>query len=1387
MFDSKKIFYIVFSFVIVVEIVVLGIVLGSYFSNSNKVIENTQNQRKIISIIYRDTNIEYLKKKFSLIIEDAFLIMKTYDNVVKWGINNLVNKSEKINKEQNFTVYNYTYEDEKIIPGYLMNESDYKKSWYIEKDPQKRLEGFYIYNRNETFNDTTQFQLNNTLVTQKIITNLFKKYFQWKDKIYVNVEFIYLSFSSTGFFYKYPLVYSNSAYAEYESAACLDGKKNITKIKGYDPRCRPFFIKANNSSLRITITEPYKFQSGIYGNDICIKSKKENINDYYDFEYLLCYAFSFYDYYIFKSQISQILNKTETQIYLVYVEKEKDKIIKIKVVFNSEYYPNELTCVEAASEKYSCEPIDFFNVLYKKILDELAASLNQSQNDQEKVEQYLKNYEILQTYYNESVYEQIKKIIGVDPQELLQINLDNVNEAKYDSNFFFSIPEIEIGNINTNNNITITNTAYTKTFYLFPLIGGFNYSVIDEGYKLIENNDTQNFNYYIITVEGGRVINNSTTNFKVVVVIEICLFFIYLFFLDTLIWVVFCIFYYYFYHGILLPLKKMVKLYLNIGKITAISESKTSSEIKINKAFNSFQILKSFTIPTQTNQKKKETKVKSCLSRISNFKGWLSDIIDDIFRMSDYKDISDALTSLQAINLILQFNDTELTGVHIQRTESFSKMANFTDAIEYLMERFYSGEKNVEDLQFPMIKLIIEKMFIAVLKDKNNSINSIEGFYNKITTAVRRTKAEMKVSMRDKKNFENKEEIDNSMEILKKLENNLLYYFYTFKALKIEGDRNQNEEQEENFILSKYNPDEEENRCLNILKKNEESYLRNPNKKWNKKINENDFGTNSKTLQIAQGNIFLNDYLEEGEEIKILRLTETLEQYLTANSVTTILSRSDCDQSDFESNFVNTLDEKKIMRNRRIAKMIKLLKNISVKCILSRLYILTSENQRGLAIYEEIFSTLKQFEKFVLVESNVYKNTPRNGGSIFGKDKEALISLSKWKFTSFALLTCEVLFFEKILYLLTLIQKKYGQIKNELFIFLNILDLGPIYTVPIKKSIINKLTLFVKSDQKKKLYSCGLENNDFSLATTTNLLQTNNDYIDIQRALYKLITLRNVTIKTTKKKILFVFDLDNKFLKDKIFKEILLHHFQKNNKLNEYSFHYTYFTKKLHILTNTNFKDIEINDTKFVKNYLKNIPLGEMEQVFCGEDESEKRTKILADFFFNVMSKEFIQKNRKRASIIRKPKEVYRADKALYHAAVFGIENEIKNLNNLTTSPSTYNKYLIMFVNINSIFTDNKKNWEEIAKIVYEEKFTLIIIISTNNDEISEDINKKISNYKKCINNYVIDGHLFLMKNFEMLKIILNSIFPIRFSEFNTNIIYHFLESIKLIYNSSAD
>ena len=202
MFDSKKIFYIVFAFVIIVEIAVLGIVLGSYFSNSNKVLENTQNQRKIIAIIYRNTNIEYLSKKFRLIIEDAFLVMKTYENVVEWGLtfNENTSNSSNITTSTNTTLYSYKIQSEEVLPGAALTLEEHNIGWYVGDSPDTRLKGMYIYKKNSTLNNTSLKYLKNSLITQQIITKQFKKYFDWKNKIYVNVEFIYFTFSENGFF-----------------------------------------------------------------------------------------------------------------------------------------------------------------------------------------------------------------------------------------------------------------------------------------------------------------------------------------------------------------------------------------------------------------------------------------------------------------------------------------------------------------------------------------------------------------------------------------------------------------------------------------------------------------------------------------------------------------------------------------------------------------------------------------------------------------------------------------------------------------------------------------------------------------------------------------------------------------------------------------------------------------------------------------------------------------------------------------------------------------------------------------------------------------------------------------------------------------------------------
>jgi hypothetical protein len=296
------------------------------------------------------------------------------------------------------------------------------------------------------------------------------------------------------------------------------------------------------------------------------------------------------------------------------------------------------------------------------------------------------------------------------------------------------------------------------------------------------------------------------------------------------------------------------------------------------------------------------------------------------------------------------------------------------------------------------------------------------------------------------------------------------------------------------------------------------------------------------------------------------------------------------------------------------------------------------------------------------------------------------------------------------------------------------------------------------------------------------MLNENTDYMDIQCCLHKLFSLRNLTSRTAKKKILFVFDFDNTFLKDSIFKEILYNHFIKSKRLNDFQFYFSYFDNKLHILSNMNFDNIDFTfeeNKLFAKGYLKNIPLDEYKNSLLLNETLNSNRQILSegDYFFDYLSKVYINKEQNSNN---SNSNKYRADKALYHAAVFGIPGEY-----LQSSFSLHfrmHKYLVMFVSINSEFSNNEKNWEEISRIVYEHKYTLIIILCVNYDiDNNETFQKKLNNYKQCINNYIIDGYLFIMKNFTMMKVILNSIFPIRFSEFNTNIVYHFFESLQLI------
>ena len=96
--------------------------------------------------------------------------------------------------------------------------------------------------------------------------------------------------------------------------------------------------------------------------------------------------------------------------------------------------------------------------------------------------------------------------------------------------------------------------------------------------------------------------------------------------------------------------------------------------------------------------------------------------------------------------------------------------------------------------------------------------------------------------------------------------------------------------------------------------------------------------------------------------------------------------------------------------------------------------------------------------------------------------------------------------------------------------------------------------------------------------------------------------------------------------------------------------------------------------------------------------------------------------------------------------------------------------------NLNSTFSNNKKSWKEMAEIIYQKKVSVIFVISYDPSlDNKKELKEKIYNYKQFLRANSIDRYLFIMRSLTLLKFSLNSIFPIKFSKFNIDILKHYL------------
>ena len=1409
MINLKKIFRQIYFFMIATEVLILVATFIIYCFKAESVTEKVLAQKKKLNIINRDSYIEYISKKMRIIIEDELFILKTYLNLVK--------KQSKIPETEL-----------QITPASTDDKDD--GPWYADTSiDEQYFHGIYY----KDHCDEDQLKIFNKL--NDFLKKLFKKYYKWKTNKYVDIEYVYLTLND-GCLFKFPALKSgwsdpDNAIEDYDKI-CPDRNKNDYfepfRESIYDPRCRPYYYISVSSKDKISFEPPYKNTNGKWNSEVCVRTELYEDNEEEEEsggkapDVVLCMVVNYFDFDVFREPKDESRNRDETEIMLMHYKEIGEDYQNLNILYDTNYFISELTSYEDCQDKNKCSPINFFNVYYKPILDEIY------QKNKNNIAGCKNDYDKL---LNNPSYKNLEKyIINIarkDTEELLSITLSNYNENDigYEQNnsAVFKDGEIVYENLD-------------EKIYVFPILSSFDYTKVDGTDQfMIKKGNSVNSEFFLIIREKSTSKNDEKKRFIEVAATEIFLFLFYLLSFNTLIWFGFNFLYYYIVKGLTYSLKQIRKLYLLIlAKVKNINDDFNA---KNNKLLKELGININDYINEEQNKEEEEDKTIS--NYINEFiNEYIIKLIHNISQIENHKEIQQSFTTLKAIMIILLFNnkyskhknnnnfpnynadnksrfnnDNNGGSNNNNNTNKSSRENNpqsqFTSVIKYFSECFYSSNSNKLKIDFSLIKMIIENIFVSMLREFNKlkqdfhenptktydnlfkKLNQIDDYYILTKQAITNSHNELLIINSNNKNNQDKR---SDLLLLSLLEENLNYLYCIHKCTLIDGlladkineniNVGENIDEEERILLEKLQKKEKKLGKNKIMKeeRNKEDLLNDDNKlKFNFtsiKFNE-DFTCNEESKAYIQAIInSCEEYLEIKEVNKknIKKINKNYNQNIifssTMNNVTTF----------------KTFDP--VLRYSRVDELLSEFKVIFILLGISLYHILCDEGQKSFSCYENALNKFHDFEKII----ERYKNKAK----------------SEWKLTNFTIFFINSIFYEKILVIFSFLCHKFGQYKTELFINLNLLDFSPLYSLTTRKLTITKIMNYIYNLRKYLVQ----KSND-SISSYKSLI-SNYDYIDIQKSIYKLICLRNIVSKEVKKKVLFVFDLDNKYIKDSVFKEIMFTYFKKYDeeiKSNNFDYFFCAFDNKLHLQSEPDFSEEVTLGRKYVKDYLvvinknNNIFLNAQMSIFESNDNMNnlkssgsssnnlpfyssnnyKKNNInenantafdkIEDFF------KFIKNYKRNQKIEEKSKKnhPHRADKALYHAALFGFDTEIDQspINKIfkKNKHSKYKtSYLILMTNLSSTFSNNQCNWKEMAEVIYEKKISVIIVISYDPSfDTSEALKEKISYYKNFLKTNMLDGHLFIMRSLTLLKFILNTIFPIKFSKFNIDILRHYL------------
>jgi len=140
---------------------------------------------------------------------------------------------------------------------------------------------------------------------------------------------------------------------------------------------------------------------------------------------------------------------------------------------------------------------------------------------------------------------------------------------------------------------------------------------------------------------------------------------------------------------------------------------------------------------------------------------------------------------------------------------------------------------------------------------------------------------------------------------------------------------------------------------------------------------------------------------------------------------------------------------------------------------------------------------------------------------------EIINKIHKWvspkdNLTKFSFLSICVLFYEKMFFIFSKLSQKFNQNRTELFLYLKLIDLGPIFDLNIRKKVFKNIIYFMKREFRKQ-----------SISNLNPLPEEGNKII-----FDKIKAMKNM-IKESNKNITYLIDVNCPFLLQKEFKYTL--------------------------------------------------------------------------------------------------------------------------------------------------------------------------------------------------------------------------------------------------------